>query len=337
MSSLFISRQPQLEDYWRGIVLFGRNVASYKFALAKALLDLKPQSGELLRLEDLAPVYSGYISEHLRHADKQGTSATSRFLEACRKFNSGELNQDELVEHTIRYGFNNVIDAFHVVGNGEIPNPFYVDERKVHHGIRITDEFSELMGHSQAASLPEEVEGRWRLVETAWALNIPKNVVPIGYEKESESLYSLDRRRKRKTVTGSRGALNGYQEGKCFYCSTDITTHNKMIETYPDVDHFFPHVLKDHGFGDIVDGIWNLVPSCRDCNRGERGKFASVPTIRLLERLHKRNEFLISSHHPLRETLMLQTGVSENERKGFLNDFYSKAWSVLIHTWEPPE
>ena len=26
-------------DYWRGIVLFGRNLASYKFALAKALLE----------------------------------------------------------------------------------------------------------------------------------------------------------------------------------------------------------------------------------------------------------------------------------------------------------
>ena len=36
----FLSQEPRLEDYWRGIILFGRNVASYKFALAKTLLDL---------------------------------------------------------------------------------------------------------------------------------------------------------------------------------------------------------------------------------------------------------------------------------------------------------
>lgn len=32
-------------EHWRSIVLFGRNVASYKFALAKSLLELS-QAGE---------------------------------------------------------------------------------------------------------------------------------------------------------------------------------------------------------------------------------------------------------------------------------------------------
>jgi chorismate mutase len=29
MNRFFISKDPQIEDYWRGIILFGRNVASY--------------------------------------------------------------------------------------------------------------------------------------------------------------------------------------------------------------------------------------------------------------------------------------------------------------------
>jgi hypothetical protein len=29
----FVHSQPSLEDYWRGVILFGRSVASYKFAL----------------------------------------------------------------------------------------------------------------------------------------------------------------------------------------------------------------------------------------------------------------------------------------------------------------
>jgi hypothetical protein len=31
---------PSLDNYWRAIILFGRNVASYKFALGKSLLEM---------------------------------------------------------------------------------------------------------------------------------------------------------------------------------------------------------------------------------------------------------------------------------------------------------
>ncbi len=50
MSVSFVSKEPLLEDYWRGIILLGRNVASYKFALANSLLELKPKSGQLIKL-----------------------------------------------------------------------------------------------------------------------------------------------------------------------------------------------------------------------------------------------------------------------------------------------
>jgi len=242
-----------------------------------------------------------------------------------------------LVEFTtIRYGFNNVIDTFHVVGQGEVPKRFYIDERKENKGIRITDEFTNLLNRQQFVNLPQEVEARWRLVETAWELGVSRSLVSIGYDKNSESLFALDKRKRRKSVTGSRDALNGYQKGKCFYCFTDIYI-DVSSSLYPDVDHFFPHTLKQQGFSGIIDGIWNLVLSCQKCNRGAGGKFDRIPTIRLLERLHRRNEFLISSHHPLRETLIQQTGASEMQRSEFLNGFHSKAWVTLIHQWEPEE
>ena len=62
----FISVAPALEDYWRGIILFGKNSASYKFALAKSLLELNPQAGQLLKLSDLAPAFAKHIVDHLR-------------------------------------------------------------------------------------------------------------------------------------------------------------------------------------------------------------------------------------------------------------------------------
>lgn len=103
----------------------------------------------------------------------------------------------------------------------------------------------------------------------------------------------------------------------------------------PDVDHFFPHVLKQHGFGEMVDGIWNLVLACKTCNRGAEGKFDRVPSIRLLQRLSDRNEFLISSHHPLRETLIQQTGNNSHQRRSFLQRWHTQATANLIHQWEP--
>jgi len=50
-------------------------------------------------------------------------------------------------------------------------------------------------------------------------------------------------------------------------------------------------------------GVANLVLACTDCNRGVNGKFAHLPALPLLQRLHDRNEYLFTSHHPLRETL----------------------------------
>ena len=228
-----------------------------------------------------------------------------------------------------------MIDAFHVVNQGTIPKLFFIDERKANSGIRITDEFSKLLTEARGGTLRSEVESRWRLVETSWELGIGRNLIGIDYDVETEQLFSVDRLLRRKAVTSARSALNGYQKGKCFYCFGNIMQNDDATDT--DVDHFFPHALKQAGFGASVDGIWNLVLSCPACNRGAKGKFARIPSIRLLERLHKRNEFLISSHHPLRETLIAQTGNDFVARIGFLNHVHGQASASLFHPWEPQE
>jgi hypothetical protein len=335
----FLSKEPEIEDYWRGIILFGRNVASYKFALAKSLLEIKPSSGSLVKIDDLAPIYAKHICDHLGKSDKQSTSNSSKFLDECRRYNQSlQKDNNALIEAAVRYGFNNVIDAFHIVGRNEVPSRFFTDERVKNKGIRITDNFSELLSRYQADNLPNEVEARWSLVEAAWELGVSRSLVSIGYDELNQSFYAKDYNLRRKSVTGSRGALSGYQKGKCFYCFGNISIESEEKLEYPDVDHFFPHVLKQQGFSNIIDGIWNLVLSCQSCNRGSAGKFASVPSVKLLARLHRRNEFLISSHHPLRETLIMQTGSSEQVRISFLNKFHEKAQSALVQPlWNAKE
>jgi len=67
------------------------------------------------------------------------------------------------------------------------------------------------------------------------------------------------------------------------------------------------------------------------CNRGLQGKFARVPDLRYLERLQRRNNYLIDSHHPLRETLINQTGRSAEARTQFLNAMDRFTIGRLIH------
>jgi hypothetical protein len=89
----FLERQRTPENYWRAIILFGQNVASYKFALAKSLIELSTNGNESVNLEDLAEPFSRHVVEHLAKAPKQATFSSSRFLEACRKFGEGKLGK----------------------------------------------------------------------------------------------------------------------------------------------------------------------------------------------------------------------------------------------------
>lgn len=94
--------------------------------------------------------------------------------------------------------------------------------------------------------------------------------------------YANEDKLRRTAVTSARSALNGYQKGKCFYCFRDITV-DPTSDDLADVDHFFPHTLKRETNMNL-DGVWNLVLACKSCNRGDNGKFARVPVVRLLER-----------------------------------------------------
>jgi 5-methylcytosine-specific restriction endonuclease McrA len=328
----FYYAQPRLEDQWRAIILFGRNVASFKFALGKSLIELADQGRDFVTLEELASPFSRYLCDHLRAADRQGTSAQSRFLHACRAFNRGDLPHDELLSVTARLGFVNVLDAFHVVGPGPVPARFFVDERKTRGGISLTDELGALRAAFQYVNLPHEVEARWRLVETSWELNMPRHALSVSYDEAAEMLVVDRNPFERRSVTGCREALNGYQKGTCFYCGNPITVES-LGPSVAHVDHFIPHLLQARGLAERnLDGVWNLVLACPSCNLA---KSAQVPALPYLERLHTRNEYLIASHHPLRETLMRQTGATQEARQAYLQRAHTDASLRLIHHWTP--
>jgi 5-methylcytosine-specific restriction endonuclease McrA len=316
-------------DALRGIVLLGRNVASYKFALAGAILELAATGATYASLTDLAEPFSRRLCSHLATSPRQTISPSSTYLEICRKFNTGEATHEELILATKRMGFNNVIDAFHVVGSGESRTRFFEDDRKgPRNGISLTDSIF-TVAETKALQVSREIEARWRLVETAWDLGI--NTSLILFDDHTGILTDRDAR---IAVTSARDALNGYQRGHCFYCFAPIST-TSGDDNLADVDHFFPHVLQRIGILGNLNGVWNLVLACQACNRGNGGKFDAIPSLVHVNRLARRNEYLCESHNPLQQTLKSQIGQSTVERNVFLQNVLTESTRFKAGGWSP--
>lgn len=305
----------------RGIVLFGENTASYKFALTRALLDLAEQQYTSVTLHELAPHFAGHILRHVRAGKVQGTMRSSVFLDAAQAHLDGQMNLEEFHAVTAQHAFRYVLDLYHRLPGGESSVQFYVQERKPRRLV-LTDELLSLSA-DQRGQLTHETEARWHLVEHAWTQTREghREARRIAFDSSSEELVLVPwRHQTRKALTKFRPALSGYQKGRCFYCFAEVDLNDTVLS---HVDHFFPWSLGFRLTDTDLNGVWNLVLACAECNAGPGGKFDAIPDRRFLERLHRRNSYLIDSHHPLRESLMRETGGSAQER-----------WTFLYRLWE---
>ncbi len=154
-------------------------------------------------------------------------------------------------------------------------------------------------------------------------MSVPVATIKVGYEADGQE-FIVETPSRRESITGARDAISGYQKGGCFYCGSTITV-TPGSDSLADVDHLVPHCLMEELAPRNLDGVWNLVLACKDCNRGTGGKFDTLPDIRFLAQLHQRNEYYISSHHPLRETIINQTGSNKTARHKFLDHIWNDA------------
>lgn len=120
----YLATGPVEESSFRSVILFGRNTASYKFALAKALFDLAGQNRDSVTLNQLAVPYTKHLVEHAGSNPRQTTSRSSRFMDACVGYAKGSEIYDRLISAVVDLGFDNVLDAFHTVGKGDVPVRF---------------------------------------------------------------------------------------------------------------------------------------------------------------------------------------------------------------------
>jgi hypothetical protein len=332
LTTTYQLHDPSLESQWRAIILFGKNSATYKFAFAQALLELVGTATTTITLADLAEPFSRHLVRHLQQHDKQGSASSSKFLTACRQFMAQELSQADLLAHTEKLGFVNVVDAFQVVHGGVVPRPFY--EKHFVKGkpqLVLTDALLQLKDSFHFQNFASEAEARWQLVETAWNLQLNPNLLEVQYDEDQGLLFLERNLLRRVNITSAREALNGYQKGKCFYSFQDISVSPGSPQLC-QIDHFLPHLNKQAHLPANINGVWNLVLVDRTVNNS---KSARIPEFRFLERLHHRNEFFIASKHPLAETIVNQTGATPQQRQHFLWQHYQLARNHSLHNWAP--
>ena len=317
----FKSEDPNIDTIWRSIILFGKNTASYKFSLAKSLLELAEKDQTRFTFKDLAAVYAPHLISHIKEGMSQDTrSADSKLIKTYKQYLNQEIGFDQIVDFTAKYAFKDVIPRFHTVGAG-LPFQFYEFEMEKKE-INLSDNLY-LLKSLDDGLLSAEVEARWRLVETAWNLGISVNHLETKVDSELNTLF-LEGLGYRKSVTDVRDALSGYQKGLCFYSSVPI------VKSTTDVDHFFPISKQNiHGLVNL-NGVWNLVLADASANRSKSDKRADEI---YLAKLYQRNEFYIASRHPLGETIAKQTGETPDKRKSFLRKQNELAKQYSAVSW----
>ena len=121
----FIGHDLTLNTCWRAIILQGKNTASYKFALAKSLLNINTGNSSISR-SDLAIPFALNIANHLKDNPKQSVGAhEGKLITACKSFNNNKMMEDELFAVAAKEGFRYVLDAFHNVGKDGVPYRFF--------------------------------------------------------------------------------------------------------------------------------------------------------------------------------------------------------------------
>ena len=315
---------------WRSILLFGSNTAAYKFALGGALLEVASAGTESVTVQDLAVPFAKRICDHLKVEDRQAINPSSSFLAACRQYNAEEIDQDALIGSTISQGFRYVFDAFHQVAGDDVPQRFFTVEGSG--SSRVIHPTEQLLGinTSAASVLDGEVEARWRLVETAWAMGVSAQLLDVQMEGSTEELIVSRDFDTRKSIGNAKWAFSGYQDGKCFYCHVELDTPD-LVTTETHVDHVIPYSVGRLMDTD-VDHVWNLVNACSQCNLSKSNK---MPEHSVVERVYQRNEYYIHSNHPLKDAIIRATGKTTAERASKVRTAFDNAGRLMPTSWSP--
>ena len=140
---------------------------------------------------------------------------------------------------------------------------------------------------------------------------------------------------RRVPLTSVRGAIAGFQHGRCFYCHQELDRLDADIH----VDHVVPFSWMNTGswYGHDLNHVWNLVLAYAPCNLAKSNR---LPTAEELERLLDRNDAIAGSPHPLRRTLEITMGTTgataeacRCQRREFVGAVWNHVTEGKVRAW----
>ena len=300
--------QYENKDFWRAVILYGLNTATYKIALGKALISLTEGDQTNISMHELAvkffDLYQDRVKKEMPQLNQPNRLTVMERI--IKEYELQNISYPEAIDRVASEAFNDVIPRFHTVDKHEIPVKFYHYDDK---GIVLTDNIHQISGNDDAIELHQELDLRWDLLEAGFLIKRSNYTL----QNDIRDIYLQDGYG-RKNITVNIPVLNAYQKGICFYCSEEMKNEDV------NVDHVIPRQFINH------DEIWNLALAHNICNSR---KSDALPAVSYINKLIDRNEHFIKSNRPIKHKLISQLGNTEKDRKQYVLRIYDDAKKVL--------
>lgn len=306
------------KDYWHFLISFGRNASTYKPAWGKILADLgRTNSDKKIRLSELTEqLFDSYNERILENPLPQmGQLGKKTVMEhKLDEFRLGRITKEKAVKEVTENVKGMVAQKFHTLNGIPIPRPFYTlsDDG---YSIQPNDSLFNVFVDNQNKHLDNEMDSRWDCLEIGYSQMQQSFSLDVNLEKEGEE-YIINKE-ERKNLTPLRYVLDQYQHNTCFYCGEEL--YDPI-----HVDHVIPYQAILH------NQVWNLVLSHESCNED---KLDFIPSIKFIEKLKERNEFVLKSDLPLKQHLKKDLGNSYQERMKQVDKQYDYAKRKIIRMW----
>jgi len=298
-------------DFWRAIILYGLNAATYKMALGKALLNFAIRGKDTVSWDDLSREYFQLYLERLTASNRPQQSNPTRKTKMERivtRYRGSTISLDEAVQEVGREAFEDVIPRFQTIGTDKeiVAGRFY----EFDFGKKLTLKDTTLsVAQDNMKELLEELEARWSLLEGAFIIN--KDQSQLANDIRDTYLFQGY---ERTNLTQNIPFLQAYQGNVCFYCSEQMSAGDVHV------DHVLPRQVVFH------DEIWNLVLSHATCNMLKSDRLGADHYVM---KLISRNENIMGSHHPWKHKISSQLGETPPKRSATLRRHYENMRNIL--------
>jgi hypothetical protein len=310
------------EEYWQFLISFGRNASTYKPAWGKVLADLgRTNSDKKIRLSELAEkLFDNYDQRTLANPMPQmGQIGKKTIMEhKLDEFRLGRINKERAVKEVTENVKGMVAQKFHTLNGLPIPRPFYTlsDDKN---SVQLNDSLFNVFADNQNEHLYNDMDSRWDALEIGYSQMQKSFSLDVNLEKEGQE-YIMNKE-ERKSLTYLRPVLSQYQKHTCFYCGLEL-------QGRIHVDHVIPYQAILH------NQIWNLVLSHEECNED---KLDFIPSIKFIDKMKQRNEFMLKSDRFLKQLLEKELGKTITDRIKNVDKQYSYAKRKIIRMWRASE